>query len=185
ESAVLPECLRPCRWVATEHPGSQDLAYRFATWRSDRSYQVMRQTPGVPNAPGAGRVLRAAARSLHKLGCAGHVHLQGGWTTGRTVDGDGAPGGNHPVGDAVESTTGQYFGATGAVVFDSSPQIWSAGVVFTQPHGDAGFGCSRVFGRIGQPFGDRKVDGGFCITVVPVGEAYIQVHRNVGSPGHR
>src|SRR5699024_12282738 len=97
----------------------------------------------------------------------------------------GTTGANPPVADAVESASGQHFCATGAVAFDSSPQVWSVGVVFTQPHGDAGFGCSRVFGRIGQPFGDRKVDGGFCIAVVPVGEAYIQVHGNVGSPGHR
>src|SRR5690625_74067 len=142
ESAVLPGCLRPCRWVAIGHPGSQDLAYRFATWRSDRSYRVMRQTPGVPSVRGAGPSLRVTARSLHKLGCAWHVHLQGGWTTGGTVDGDGATCGNHPVDDAVEPASGQYFGATGAVVFDSSPQVCSAGVVFTQPHRDAGFGCS-------------------------------------------
>src|SRR5699024_164965 len=137
--------------------GSQDLAYRFATWRSDRSYRVMRQTPGVPSVRGAGRVLRVTARSLHKLGCAWHVHLQGGWTTGGTVDGDGATCGNHPVGDAVESASGQYFGATGAVVFDSCPQDGSADIVFTGPHSDPGFGGSRVLGRIGQALGDRKV----------------------------
>src|SRR5699024_4722465 len=107
------------------------------------------------------------------------------WTTGGTVDGDGATGGNHPVGDAVEATTGQYFGATGAVVFDSSPQVWSVGVVFTQPDGHPGFGGSRVLGRMRQALGDRKVHGGFCIPGVPVGEAYIQVDWNVGSPGYR
>src|SRR5699024_4332731 len=180
-----PECLHPYRWVATGHRGSQDLAYRFATWRSDRSYRVVRQIPGVLNAPGAGRVLRAAARSLHKLGCAWHVHLQGCWTTGSTVDGDGATGGNHPVGDAVESATWQHLRATGALDFDSSPSVWSAAVVFTQPDGHVSSGSSRVLGRIGQTLGDRKVDGGFCIPVVPVGEAYVQVDRNVGSAGHR
>lgn len=71
------------------------------------------------NVRGAGLILRAVARSLHKLGCASHINLQSGSTTGRTVDGDGATGGNYPVGDAVESAIGQHFCATGAVIFDA------------------------------------------------------------------
>src|SRR5690625_2241076 len=125
------------------------------------------------------RAPRAAGPSLHKLGCAWHTHFQCCRTARGAVNVDGAAGCDHAVGDPVETATGLDFGATGAVVFNTRPNIGPVAVVLAHPHRHSDSRSSGVFGCVGQTFGDSEVHGCFCGATAAVWQPHIEIHRNV------